>query len=118
MPVYNKSMICYPIDTLVQAGINDILIVTGEEYAGDFARLLSDGSDFGCKFTFKVQKGSGGIASALILAEDFANGENIAVILGDNIFEGNFKKYVKNFKTGAHIFSKNVERKLSTSKNA
>ena len=86
LPVYDKPMIFWPIQTLLDNGIKDILIVTGKEHMGDIFRLLGSGKEFGCDFTYKVQDEAGGIAEALGLAEDFARGESIAVILGDNIF--------------------------------
>ena len=110
LPVYDKPMIYYPIETLVSAGITDILIVTGSEHAGDFLNLLGDGENFGCNFTYKVQKDAGGIAAALALAENFAGRDSIAVILGDNIYDFDFKNSVENFdESGAEIFLKEVE---------
>jgi glucose-1-phosphate thymidylyltransferase len=88
LPIYNKPMIYYPLQTLVDAGINDILIVTGGSSAGDFLRLLRNGKDFGLQqLNFAYQEGERGIADALRLAEYFARGEKICVILGDNIIE-------------------------------
>ena len=88
LPIYNKPMIYYPIETLVQAGIKEILIVTGGNNAGEFLRLLGNGKEFGLKhLNYTYQEGEGGIADALALAEDFADKEPIVVILGDNIIE-------------------------------
>ncbi len=88
LPVYDKPMLYYPVQTLVDAGIQDILIVTGGNNAGDFLRLMRNGKDFGLKqLSFAYQEGEGGIADALRLAEPFAAGEKICVILGDNILE-------------------------------
>jgi glucose-1-phosphate thymidylyltransferase len=113
LPVYNKPMIYYPLETLTSAGIKDILIVTGGNSPGDFLKLLKNGKDFGLKeIHFLYQEGAGGIAEALGLAEDFADKEKIAVILGDNIFGENMAKYVKNFEAqdkGAKIFFKEVK---------
>ena len=111
LPVYNKPMIYYPLQTLVDAGIKDILIVSGTEHAGDFLRLLGSGREFGVKLTYEIQDEAGGIAQALALAEDFANKENVIVILGDNIFEDNVKEFVDEFKegTGGRIFLKQTE---------
>lgn len=106
LPVYDKPMIFYPLNTLMQTGIRDILIVTGKEYAGGFLKLLGSGREFGCKFTFEVQEDALGIAHALALAEDFADESDIAVILGDNIYEDNLAPAVNYFKSGAHIFLK------------
>ncbi len=92
LPVYNKPMVYYPLQTLVDAGIEDILIVTGGNNAGDFLRLLRNGKDFGLKqLSFAYQEGEGGIADALRLAEPFAAGEKICVILGDNILENSVR---------------------------
>jgi len=88
LPVYDKPMLYYPVQTLVDAGIQDILVVTGGNNAGDFLRLMRNGKDFGLKqLSFAYQEGEGGIADALRLAEPFARGEKICVILGDNILE-------------------------------
>jgi glucose-1-phosphate thymidylyltransferase len=113
LPIYNKPMIFYPIQTLVNAGIEDILIVTGGNSAGDFLRLLKNGADFGLKrLNYAYQEGEGGIADALALAEHFAEGENICVVLGDNIIEKNINDSVKDFvkqKDGAKILLKEVD---------
>ncbi|MDZ7859875.1 MAG: sugar phosphate nucleotidyltransferase [Candidatus Krumholzibacteriota bacterium] len=112
LPVYNKPMIFYPIKSLINAGIKDILLVTGGNNAGDFLRLLGNGKDFGLKhIDYTYQEGEGGIADALKLAEYFAGGEKICVILGDNIIEKNFQNAVKDFKKqkkGAKILLKEV----------
>lgn len=108
LPVYNKPMIFYPLETITKMGITDILVVCGDEHTGGFAKLLGSGSEYGVRFTFRVQEGSGGIADALSLAEDFAGNENIAVILGDNIFADDFSAHAKSFLGGAQIFGKKV----------
>jgi len=112
LPVYNEPMIYYPIRILVNAGINEILIVTGGNNAGDFLRLLENGKDFGLKhINYAYQQGEGGIAAALSLAEHFADRDKIAVVLGDNIIEGNIKKVAEKFlaqKDGARILLKEV----------
>lgn len=114
LPVYNKPMIFYPIETLVEAGIKDILIVTGGNSAGDFLRLLGNGKIFGLPhLNYTYQEGEGGIAEALSLAEHFSKGDKIVVILGDNIIEKSIKKEVEIFKKqkeGARILLKEVER--------
>lgn len=111
--IYNKPMIYYPIETLVKAGTTEILIVTGGNHAGEFLRLLGNGSQFGLKhISYTYQEGELGIAYALSLAEDFANREKIAVILGDNIIEENIKSQIKIFETenyGARLLLKEVE---------
>jgi glucose-1-phosphate thymidylyltransferase len=112
LPVYDKPMVYYPIQTLVNAGIEEILLVTGGKNAGDFLRLLGNGRDFGLKhLNYTYQEGEGGIAEALGLAEYFAAGEPVCVILGDNIIENNICQSVENFKTqkdGAKILLKEV----------
>jgi glucose-1-phosphate thymidylyltransferase len=103
-------MIYYPIQTLVSAGISDIMVVTGGPHAGDFIRVLKNGNDFGIKhLEYAYQEnGEGGIAEALSLCSDFADSEAIAVILGDNTTDANIKTAVENFKDGALIFLKDV----------
>src|SRR3974390_166085 len=98
LPIYDKPMIYYPIQTLINAGITDIMIVTGGNNAGDFLRLLGNGKEFGLKhINYTYQEGEGGIAAALSLAEYFAEGESICVVLGDNLIEGNIITAVKEF---------------------
>ena len=112
LPVYDKPMIYYPIQTLVDAGIRDILIVTGGGNAGDFLRLLANGKEFGLThLNFTYQEGEGGIAEALSLAQHFAEGERICVVLGDNILEKPIKDAVDAFRQqerGARILLKEV----------
>ena len=112
LPIYDKPMIYYPLTTLVEAGIKDILLVTGGNNAGDFLRLLGNGREFGLKkLDYTYQEGEGGIADALKLAEFFADGDRIAVILGDNILQKSIRKYVNRFKaqkSGARILLKEV----------
>ena len=108
LPVYNKPMIFFPIETLKKSGITEVLIITGTESAGDFMKILGSGEEMGMHFTFRVQNGSGGIADALRLAENFAGGDDIAVILGDNIYEDAFPSEISEFSGGARIFLKEV----------
>lgn len=112
LPIYNKPMVYYPLQTLVDAGLKEIMIVTGGNNAGDFLRLLGNGSEFGLKhIDYTYQKGEGGIAAALSLAEHFAEGDKIVVILGDNLIEESIKKHVKRFNEqscGARILLKKV----------
>jgi glucose-1-phosphate thymidylyltransferase len=112
LPVFDKPMVYYPIQTLVNAGIKEILLVTGGKNAGDFLRLLGNGRDFGLKhLNYTYQEGEGGIAEALGLAEDFADGHPICVILGDNIIERNICNAIDAFrqqKCGAKILLKEV----------
>lgn len=113
LPIYDQPMIYYPIRTLVSAGIRDILIVTGGRNAGDFLRLLANGKEFGLKhLDFTYQEGEGGIADALGLAEHFADGQKICVILGDNIIEGSIRDAADQFRKqerGAKILLKEVD---------
>jgi len=112
LPVYNEPMIYYPIRILVNAGINEILIVTGGNNAGDFLRLLENGKDFGLKhINYTYQQGEGGIAAALSMAEHFSDNDKIIVVLGDNIIENNIKAAADKFraqKEGARILLKEV----------
>jgi glucose-1-phosphate thymidylyltransferase len=112
LPVFDRPMIYYPIETLVNAGINDIMIVTGGKKSGDFLSLLGNGSDFGLKhLNYTYQVGEGGIADALGLCEHWASDDDICVILGDNLIERNIKKAVVDFKgqgNGAKIMLKEV----------
>jgi glucose-1-phosphate thymidylyltransferase len=113
LPIYDKPMIYYPIQLLVDAGIKDILIVTGGQHAGEFLRLLGNGQEFGLKhINYTYQEGEGGIAAALGLAEHFAHESQIAVVLGDNIFERSVKAHVDAFrkqKSGARVLLKKIE---------
>lgn len=112
LPVYDKPMIYYPIQTLINAGIEDIMIVTGGNSAGDFLRLLGNGKDFGLKhLNYTYQEGEGGIADALSLVEHFADDEPICVVLGDNIIEKNIKQAADDYRAqgkGAKILLKEV----------
>jgi glucose-1-phosphate thymidylyltransferase len=112
LPIYDKPMIYYPIETLVDAGIRDILIVTGGKNAGDFLRLLANGKTFGLEhLDYTYQEGEGGIADALALAEHFADGKKLCVILGDNILEGSIRQAVDDFRQqerGAKILLREV----------
>jgi glucose-1-phosphate thymidylyltransferase len=111
LPVGKYPMIFYPIHRIKQAGIKEILIVTGREHMGDVMELLGSGREFGLEFTFKVQDAAGGIAQALGLAEHFVNGDRCVVILGDNIFQDNIAPYVKSFEkqeSGAKVLLKEV----------
>ncbi|MEX2640647.1 MAG: sugar phosphate nucleotidyltransferase [Balneolales bacterium] len=108
LPVGNKPMIYYPIAKMLDAGIEEILIVTGTDHMGDVVNLLGSGREFGCRFTYKVQDEAGGIAQALGLAENFVGGDSMLVILGDNIFSSSLKDAVKAYASGARILVKEV----------
>ena len=113
LPIFDKPMIYYPIETLVHAGIEDILVVTGGNNAGEFLRLLGNGKDFGLRhINYTYQEGEGGIAEALRLAEYFVDNDKVIVILGDNILERDIKLHVEDFKKqkkGAKILLKEVD---------
>jgi glucose-1-phosphate thymidylyltransferase len=108
LPVYDKPMIYYPLQTLLDAGIDEILIVSGRGHAGHFLELLGSGSQWGVSFTYEIQDEAGGIAQALGLAEGFADGGDVAVILGDNIFQDRISEDVSGFSGGAKVFLEEV----------
>lgn len=109
LPVYDKPMIYYPLQTLIDAGIKDILIIIAPDYSGQFLNLLGDGSEFGVHFSYVVQKEPKGLADAFIIGEHFIDGDNVTMILGDNIFVNqNFSDSIKNFQKGGMIFAKEV----------
>ncbi|AZR72012.1 spore coat protein [Anoxybacter fermentans] len=111
LPVYNRPLIYYPIETMKKTGITDIMVVLGGESVGELIKLLGSGEEFGVKLTYRYQEGAGGIAQALGLAEDFIGNEKMMVILGDNIIEDNLKDAVTDFlnsKLKAGIFLKEV----------
>ena len=112
LPVGRKPMIFHPIEKLIEAGVKEILIVTGVDHMGDVVGLLGSGQDFGCQFTYRVQDEAGGIAQALGLARNFVHDDQMVVILGDNIFAHNIKPFVENFHKqgkGAKILLKKVD---------
>ncbi len=108
LPVFDQPMVFYPIQTLVKAGIKDIMVVVGGPHAGDFLRVLKNGKEFGISnLAYAYQdSGDGGIADALSLAEDFADGENICVILGDNVTDADITESISKFDKGARVFLK------------
>ncbi len=109
LPVYNRPMIYYPLNTLIKAGIKDILIIVAPEQAGHYLNLLGSGKDFGVKFTYEIQDKPEGLAQAFIIGKKFIDDDNVCMILGDNIFEDDFSDDIKNFSTGAKIFAKEVK---------
>lgn len=111
LPIYNKPMIYYPLKTLVDAGIRDILIISGVRHAGSFLQLIGEGHDVGCTVHYRVQEKALGIAQALGLARDFVGDEGCAVILGDNIFEDDLSNEIAKHKDtkGAHLFLKEMD---------
>lgn len=108
LPVYNKPMVYYPIETLVKAGIKDIIIVCAKEHAGNFINLLGSGKGLGAKIEYTVQEEPKGIAHALALAEDFVDGDGVMLNLGDNILFDDLSGYVRGFDDGAMVFLKRV----------
>lgn len=109
LPVYHRPMIYYPLNTLIKAGIKEILIIVAPERAGDYLNLLGSGKKFGVKFTYEIQDKPEGLAQAFIIGENFIDKEDVVMILGDNIFEDDFSEEIKNFKGGAKIFAKKVD---------
>lgn len=108
LPVYNRPMIYYPLNTLIKAGIKEILIIVSPERAGDYLNLLGSGREFGVKFTYEIQDKPEGLAQAFIIGENFIDNEDVTMILGDNIFEDDFVEDIRSFKSGAKVFAKEV----------
>lgn len=108
LPIYNRPMIYYPLNTLIKAGIKEILIIVAPERAGDYLNLLGSGREFGVKFTYEIQDKPEGLAQAFIIGETFIGDDNVTMILGDNIFEDDFSEEISNFKSGAKVFAKHV----------
>lgn len=108
LPIYNRPMIYYPLNTLIQAGIKEILIIVAPEHSGDYLNLLGSGKEFGVKFTYEIQDHPEGLVQAFIIGENFIDNDNVTMILGDNIFEDNFSAEIKDFKSGAKVFAKKV----------
>lgn len=109
LPVYDQPMIYYPLNTLLSAGIKDILIIVAPDHAGDYLKLLGSGKEFGARFTYEIQDKPEGLAQAYIIGEQFIGDDSVTMILGDNIFIGDdFSETIRNFKKGGHIFAKEV----------
>lgn len=108
LPIYDKPMLFYPLETLLKGGIKDILIITSPKHVGNFLHLLGSGKDFGVRFTYEVQERPAGLSEAFIIGEHFIGDDNVTMILGDNIFEDNFSETISHFKSGGHIFAKEV----------
>jgi glucose-1-phosphate thymidylyltransferase len=108
LPVYNKPMVMYPLETLLRAGVKDILIIVAPNHADDYIKLLGDGSEFNARFSFEIQQKPEGLAQAFIIGEKFIGDDNVCMILGDNIFEDDFSQTIKDFKSGGQIFAKKV----------
>ncbi len=111
LPIYNKPMIYYPLETLLKAGVKEILIIVAPDHCGDYMKVLGSGKDFGpgVKFTYEIQDKPDGLAQAFIIGENFLDdGDNVTLILGDNIFEMDLTEAISNFKSGATVFAKEV----------
>lgn len=109
LPVANKQMVMYPLQTLLDSGIRQIMLITGPDHAGQFMSLLGSGAAYGCRITYRIQDESAGIAHAVGMAEDFIDNDNTTIILGDNLFDENFLPHVSSFQSGAMVFYKPVE---------
>ncbi|MBI2355838.1 MAG: NTP transferase domain-containing protein [Candidatus Doudnabacteria bacterium] len=108
LPVYDKPMIMYPLEILLKAGIKDILIIVAPDHAGDYLKLLGSGKQYGARFAYEIQDKPEGLAHAFIIGENFIDSNNVAMILGDNIFEDDMSETIRNFRSGGHIFAKKV----------
>lgn len=108
LPVYNKQMIFYPLNTLIKAGIKDILVIVSPEYIDSYKSLLGNGNEYGVTITFAIQEKAGGLPEAFIIGETFIKGSSVTLILGDNIFENDLSEEIASFLSGASIFVKEV----------
>jgi len=108
LPVYDKPMIMHPLETLLSAGILDILIIVAPDHAGDFLKLLGSGKEYGARFTYEIQDKPEGLAQAFIIGESFIGNDSVCMILGDNIFEDDVSKTIRKFKKGGQVFAKKV----------
>ncbi len=108
LPIYNKPMVYYPLETLRQAGIEDILIIIAPDHAGDFLNLLGSGREFGCDFTYEIQDKPEGLAQAFLIGEKFIGDDSVTMVLGDNLYEDDFSEAIQTFQSGARVFAKEV----------
>ncbi len=108
LPVYDKPLILYPLQILLDAGIKQVVVISGSEHVDQMAGFLGSGERFGCEFSYRVQERPGGIAQALGLAESFVDGDNVCAILGDNVFFDDLSDSIRTFESGAHLFLKEV----------
>jgi len=108
LPIYDQPMIFYPLQTLLKAGIEDILIIIAPDHAGDFLKLLGSGKEFGCDFTYEIQEKAEGLAQAFIIGEKFVGNDNVTLVLGDNLFEDDFSHPIQSFVSGGRVFAKKV----------
>lgn len=109
LPIYNKPMIYYPLEKLINAGIKDILIIVAPDHCGDYMKLLGSGRQFGVNFTYEIQDKPEGLAHAFLIGEDFIGDDDVTMILGDNIFEDEISDAIANFKSGGKIFALKVD---------
>lgn len=108
LPVYNKPMVYYPLETLIRAGIKDILVIVAPEFAGHYMNLLGSGKDFGANFSYQIQDQPNGLPEPFILGEEFIGKDDVCMILGDNIFDDDLSKQINSFKGGGLVFAKKV----------
>ncbi|PIQ76809.1 spore coat protein [Candidatus Peregrinibacteria bacterium CG10_big_fil_rev_8_21_14_0_10_49_24] len=108
LPVYDKPLVMYPLQIMLDAGIQDIIVISGTEHIDQIASFLGSGSRFDCRFSYRVQDEPKGIAQALGMAEEFADSDNVCAILGDNIYFEDLSPQIRAFKSGGHIFTKEV----------
>lgn len=108
LPIYDQPMIFYPLQTLLKAGIEDILIIVAPDHAGDFLKLLGSGREFDCDFTYEIQEKAEGLAQAFLIGEDFIGNDDVTLILGDNLFEDDFSQAIQSFESGGRVFAKKV----------
>ena len=106
LPVYSRPMIYYPLETLLKAGIKDILIIVAPDHAGDFLKLLGSGKNFGCRFTYEIQDKPEGLAQAFLIGHNFLGDDAVTLILGDNLFEDDFSEAINTFQKGGRVFAK------------
>jgi glucose-1-phosphate thymidylyltransferase len=108
LPIYDQPMIFYPLQTLLQAGIKDILVIVAPDHAGDFLKLLGSGEEYGCNFSYEIQDEPNGLAQAFVIGRNFIGKDSVALILGDNVFEDDFAQDIKTFESGGRVFIKKV----------
>jgi glucose-1-phosphate thymidylyltransferase len=108
LPVYDQPMIFYPLQTLLQAGITEIMIIIAPDHAGDFLKLLGSGKEFGCDFTYEIQEKAEGLAQAFLIGESFIGNDSVTLVLGDNLFEDDFTQAIQSFDSGGRVFAKKV----------
>ncbi|MBU0978400.1 NTP transferase domain-containing protein [Patescibacteria group bacterium] len=108
LPIYDQPMIFYPLQTLLKAGIKEVLVIVAPDHARDFLKLLSSGQELGCKFSYEVQDEPNGLAQAFVIGKNFIGHDNVTLILGDNIFEDDFAQAIQSFKQGGRVFVKKV----------